>query len=423
MPHDELKIESIIPGGEGLARHPEGFVVFVPDTAPGERVEVEYTETQKQWRRARVVSIIEASPNRREAPCPHYGVCGGCQLQHLEYGAQVEAKAQIIVDALKRIGKFEVEGVEVEPSHQELGYRNRVSFVVTRDGAEVTAGFHGRDDGAAAIDIDACPLAEPAVNEAWKSLRASWGPGAALLPSGTSLRLTLRATASGRVGLAIENGRTTGEPAQLAELVPELSSVWALGAKGEIQSWAGADRLVERWGEYELPLAGTAFVQVNRETGIRLDAYARGQCDAGAGARVIDGYCGYGVRSLELARAGNDVVGIDFDRHAIRAANRIAKQANLTARFVTARVEAALKSELPADVVVINPPRRGVGREVIAALLEQAPERIVYVSCDPATLARDLRALGKAYDLVAIRGFDLFPQTAHVETVATLSRR
>jgi 23S rRNA (uracil1939-C5)-methyltransferase len=421
--HDILTIDSIIAGGDGLARHPDGFVVFVPGTAPGERVAVEYTETRKQWRRARVLELMDASSQRREPPCPHYGICGGCQLQHLNYPAQVEAKAGIIVDALRRIGKLEIDSVVVEPSPVEFEYRNRVSFVVVRDEEEVGAGFHSAEDPAGVVDVESCPLAENAIADAWQALRASWGPAAALLPAGPDLRLTLRATADGRVGLAIEGGLDTGEPARLMELVPALSAVWVLGRKGEVLGWAGAETLTETWGGDELPLAGTAFVQVNRGMAGALDAYARTQCDAGAGARVVDAYCGYGVRALELARSGNIVVGIDFDRGAIRAANRIARRGQLGAEFVAARVESALPRALPADVVVLNPPRRGVGREVIAALLENPPERIVYVSCDPATLARDLRALAAAFDLSAVRGFDLFPQTAHVETIATLSRR
>ena len=426
---DTLKIESIVAGGDGLARHPDGFVVFVAGTAPGEQVAVEYTETQKQWRRARVVEVIEPSPRRREPPCTYYGTCGGCQLQHLEYDAQVEAKAGIIADALRRIAKLEPESddgdssIDVEPAPREFGYRNRVSFELARGDETVRAGFHRRDDATSVVDIEACPLAEPAINEAWKSLRAAWGPNATMLPAGPELRLTLRATSEGHTGLAVEGGFDAGEPARLVETVPQLAATWVLGRKGEPLGFAGAEKLTERWAGVDLPLSGTAFVQVNREMAVRLDEYTRQQCDVGDGARVVDAYCGYGVRALDLSRAGYIVVGIDFDRGAVRAARRIARNAELSAEFITGRVESSLGGALPADVVVLNPPRRGVVRAVVDALLQSPPERIVYVSCDPATLARDLRALSSAFDVTAVRGFDLFPQTASVETVATLIRR
>jgi 23S rRNA (uracil1939-C5)-methyltransferase len=149
------------------------------------------------------------------------------------------------------------------------------------------------------------------------------------------------------------------------------------------------------------------------------------QCGEVEGRRVVDAYCGYGVRSLEASSAGADVVGIDFDRRAIRTARALAERLGNEppARFVTARVEAAIAAQLPADVVMLNPPRRGLAPPVTSALLARPPRRVVYASCDPATLARDLRALAPSFDLVGARGFDLFPQTAHVEVVATLSRR
>jgi 23S rRNA (uracil1939-C5)-methyltransferase len=221
----------------------------------------------------------------------------------------------------------------------------------------------------------------------------------------------------------IENGVDAGELAGLIELVPALSAVWSLGRKGQVLGFAGAEALSERWGEAELPLSGTAFLQVNRETAMHLDDHARKQCDGGEGTRIVDAYCGYGLRALELARAGNDVVAIDLDRGAVRAARRLARKAGASVEFKAERVESALRRALPADVVVLNPPRRGVDRPVVATLLENPPERIVYVSCDPATLSRDIRGLSPAYDLAAVRAFDLFPQTAHVETVATLTRR
>lgn len=421
-----LRIDAIVAGGDGIARHPDGYVVFVPRTAPGEAVEVEYTETQKQWRRARLSRVLEPSPHRRPPPCAHYDYCGGCQLQHLEYDAQVEAKSGIVGDALRRIGKLDVDAVEVERSPREFEYRNRVSFVVLRAGGDCVGGYHALGHPDRVIDVDYCPLAEPAINSAWQSLRAGWGPGASLLPGGDELRVTLRGTAGGEVGLAVENATDAGAPERLLGLSSRFSSVWTLGDGGSFLGWAGAKALTERWGEYDLPLAGTAFVQVNRDVAEKIDGYVLEQCGDLRGRRVVDAYCGYGVRSLDAARSGAEVVGIDFDRHALRSAREMAERLGESARgarFVTARVEAAIAAELPADVAILNPPRRGLDRRVTAALCGNPPERVIYVSCDPATLARDLRALSADFRMERCRAYDQFPQTAHVETVATLCRR
>lgn len=422
---DLLTIDSIVAGGDGLARRADGCVVFVPRTAPGELVRVEYTETHRQWRRARVLRIEKPSPDRRDPPCPYYGACGGCQLQHLRYEAQLRAKASIVTDALRRIGGFEAPAIDVVPSPGEFGYRNRISFVLRRGGTGVAAGFHGVDDPDAVVDIAACPLAEEPINEVWSALRSSWGPAAEKLPGG-ELRLTLRVNHAGRVGLAIETVGNRPAPGRytldrsLVETIEPLESVWVMGRRGEISAAAGAPALSERIGPYEFALAGTAFVQVNRDVAASMDAYVREQCGDVAGRRVIDAYSGFGTRALDLADGGAIALGIDTDGPAVAAAARLAHHHGLAAAFVAARVERRIARDLPADVVILNPPRSGVAAAVTDALVKTPAGRVVYVSCDPATLARDLKRLATRYRPAAWRAFDLFPQTAHVETVVTL---
>ncbi len=420
MPTESLHIDTIVAGGDGLARRPGKPIVFVPRTAPGERVEVELTETRKQWTRARVLSVLEPSADRREASCPHYDACGGCQLQHLSYEAQLSTKARIIADALRRQGGVEIDPPEVIPSPLQLGYRNRVTFVLQRSDDGIIAGFHGLQKPGRIVDVDGCPLAEEPLNEAWKALRANWGVRAANLPSGSELRLTLRASSEGTIGLAVEGAEEIGEPEALLQGIERLESIWSVEGGGRIDWYAGEAWLRERWGEHEFGLAGLSFLQVNREAAAALDAYVLEQCGELSGRQVIDGYCGFGLRSLELAWAGARVVGIDTDADAIAAGEALAAESAATVRFVTAPLEASMPGELPADVVLLNPPRRGINRKVVNALLEKPPDRIVYVSCDPATLSRDVKLLSAAFQLAAVRGFDLFPQTAHVETVATL---
>jgi 23S rRNA (uracil1939-C5)-methyltransferase len=420
---EELIIATIVAGGDGLARHADGYVVFVPRTIPGEKVEVEYSDVHKQWRRGRVVRLIESSPNRRESPCPHYNRCGGCQLQHIHYDDQLPLKAAVVADSLRRIGKLEVEPPSVVASPREFGYRNRISLVLRPDSGGFALGYHAFDDPSVIVDIERCPLAEEPINAVMGGLRQAWIHAFEHMPSGRELRLTFRANTSGEVGLAVEGARDPGDPERLLEAVDGLESVWLMNRRGEIVHYAGAQTMDEEWGDYVLPLAGTAFLQVNREVASFIDAYVLRQCGDMGGKRIIDAYCGFGLRAFDLARRGARVTGIDQDRHAIHSAKQFASASGPAARFVRGTVERALSKQLPADVVILNPPRRGLGAPVTEVLSRSRAGRIIYISCDPATLARDIKALASVYQLEAARAFDLFPQTAHVETVACLARR
>jgi len=423
VPSNILRVDAIVAGGDGIARGDDGRVVFVARTAPGELVEVEYTDVRRQWARARVVEVREASESRRDPPCPHYAHCGGCQLQHLEYDAQCSVKGAIVAESLRRIGGIDAAPPQVIGSPRELGYRNRVTLVARQDGALV--GYHDAEDPTRLVDVDRCPLAEEPVNGVLAALRRAWRESKGCFPRGRELRLTLRATAEGAVGLAVEGGRDVGRPEALLAAVAGLEAVWVLNPRGDVVRSAGAKTLDERWGPYSIPIAGVGFVQVNRGASSLLDDYVRELCGDVAGRRVVDAYCGFGVRALDLARRGAAVVGIERDRHAVKWAVRSAAADTKAGspRFVADDVERALAGELPADVVVLNPPRRGVALDALHALRRRSSGRVVYVSCDPATLARDLKELSPAFELASLRAFDLFPQTAHVETVATLEPR
>ncbi len=421
MARDLIRIGALAAGGDGLGRGQDGRVVFVPRTAPGDQVEVEHVEQHRQWTRARVAVIVEPGAERRDPPCPHYDVCGGCQLQHLNYEAQCQAKAGIVEDCLRRLGGFDVDPPKLVRSPKVFEYRNRVTFVLRRADGRVVAGYHGHQQPDEIVDIDRCPLAEPAINKVWAELREAWGPGAARLPGGEELRLTLRASESGSVGLVIEGGEGPGDLEALLQEIEALLAVWSLDSRGVVMQHVGVAAMSDRWGLHQLRLEADTFTQVNREAAAKLESYVLEQCGDVAGRRVIDAYCGLGVRALELAQRGGKVTGIDEDRRAITAARDAAGASDLFVRFKASSVERALLAQLPADVVILNPPRRGLSREVVKMLLRRPSTRIAYVSCDPATLARDLKALRARYDLSAYRAFDLFPQTAHVETVVTLS--
>lgn len=420
-PVAEVRIDSIAAGGEGVGRLADGRVVFVHRTAPGDLAEVALVERKERWARGRLLRVLAPSPERREAPCPHYARCGGCTLEHLPYEAQLRAKARIVADALQRIGGLDVEPPEVVPSPSEFRYRNRVSFALRRrEAGRVEAGFHALGEPDEVVDLDGgCLLPEEPIARVWDALRAAWGPDARRLPSGERLRLTLRTSAAGEVSLLVEGGFSPGRPEELVERVPGLVSVWHRPGPAAPELIAGAPGLPETWGDETIALSGAAFLQVNRAAAALLEAHVMEAVGDVAGRTVVDAYCGIGLHARRLARRGARVTGIELDPAAVGEARR---EAPGGAVFVEGPVEALLGDHLPADLVVLNPPRAGVDAAVAEALAASPAERVVYVSCNPATLARDLKRMEGAYRLEGARAFDLFPQTAHVETVAVLVR-
>jgi 23S rRNA (uracil1939-C5)-methyltransferase len=416
----DLRISGIAAGGAGVGRDAGGRAVFVHRTAPGELVRARLIEEKPRWARARLERVLESSPDRRDAPCRFYARCGGCTLEHLSYAAQLSAKAVIVVDALSRIGGIAIDTPAVVASPAELCYRNRVSFslVRLRDGS-VRAGFHELERPDRVIDIDeTCLMPEPPVAAAWGELRRGWGRGAARLPSGTRLRLTLRATAAGRTSLLVQGGYSAGRPDELLVRVASLDSIWHQPQPADSPVLlAGASALSESWQGEELSLGGAMFLQVNRGAAALLDEHVMQLAGDVSGRTVVDAYCGVGLHARRLARLGARVRGIELDAQAVQEAQRSAPAAVFTA----ARVEDALPAALPADLVVLNPPRAGVAAEGVAALLAVPPSRIIYISCDPATLARDLKRLAPTFRVRSIRCFDLFPQTAHIESVVELT--
>jgi len=416
-----VRIDSIAAGGEGVGRLPDGRVTFVHRTAPGDLAEIALTEKKERWTRGRLLRVLEPSPERREAPCPFYARCGGCTLEHLAYDAQLRAKARIVADALTRIGGIATEPPEVVPSPREFRYRNRVSFALRRgEHGRVEAGFHALGAPDEIVDLGgACLLPEEPVARVWDALRAAWGPDAGRLPSGERLRLTLRASASGDVSLLVEGGYSPGRPEELIATVPGLVSIWHQPREAAAALIAGAPGLPETWGDETVELSGAAFLQVNRDAAALLEAHVAELAGDVAGLRIVDAYCGVGFHARRFARAGATVVGIELDPQAVEEASRAAPEG---ARFVEGPVEALIGAELPASLVVLNPPRAGIHADVADALGASPADRIVYISCNPATLARDLKRMAGAYRLERVRAFDLFPQTAHVETVALLTR-
>lgn len=417
-------IERIAAGGAGVGRLPDGRTVFVHRTAPDEDVELRVTQEKRRWARGALLAVRRASPDRRAAPCPFYARCGGCTLEHLVYPAQLRAKARIVADALARIGGLDLAEPTIVASPAEFHYRNRVSFTLLRLGADrVVAGFHELERPDRVLDLTgACLLPEAGVAAAWDALRENWGAGASRLPSGDRLRITVRATAEGRAAVLVQGGHGPGRPEELLERVPRIAALWHQPAAARRPVLLGGhEHLAESWADEDVAVTGAVFLQVNRAAAALLEEYVLSVARPVAGLRIIDAYCGVGLHARRFARAGARVIGIELDREAVRLARRSSAEEAGSLEFVEGDVGALLPGVLPADLVLVNPPRAGMDGAVTTALTRAPPRRLLYVSCDPATLARDLKRLAGAFRVLSVRCFDLFPQTAHVETVVELA--
>ena len=398
-----VRIDSIAAGGDGVGRT-EGMVVFVPRSAPGDLIDARITG-KKSFGRGRIARIEQPSPDRVEPSCPHYVVdrCGGCQVQHLSYDAQLRAKSGIIRDGLTRIGKREVDAPVVTRSPAEWRYRAKLTLAIRRTSSGHRIGLHPFDDADAVFQLNDCPITDERVVAVWRSIFANSG----LLPEAAD-RGAVRILDDASATVVIEGDKRWTNPTALLERIPEIESVWW---KPENQ----ARRLV---AERKATRGSASFVQVNPGMASVLREHVLDRVRAYAPRAVIDGYSGSGATAVPLAREGMRVTAIELDAEAAAACASLLPPES---RSLSGRVEDLLPSALPADVVLLNPPRTGLA-DAVTAQLESAVrdlKSVIYVSCNPATLGRDLARM-PGYRLVSVRGFDMFPQTAHVETVCEL---
>jgi 23S rRNA (uracil1939-C5)-methyltransferase len=427
----ELTIEKLVPGGDGLARL-EGKVVFVPFTLPGERVRARLVESKKDFARAVAVEILEASPDRVPAPCPVFGRCGGCDWQHIAPAAQLRHKQAMAEDALRRIGGISFPGLSIEGG-KPWRYRNRVQ--IHRDAAG-TAGFLARASHAL-VPVRDCPISRPAFG-----LLFAPGAPAKPRPGGGRAPDTRRYSAwshplpgSGDFLIGEEPGLTgpglivTGLPTDPG---PGPLAAAAFDPAGRAPVPENLAPTVEgSGGEIAVPILGKTlrfdlrcFFQSNLEMTARLVPYA---LEGLSGRLALDLYCGVGLFGAFLADRCERVLAVEENPIALEWALR---NIGATHDFLRGRVEDLLLAErgplaeARPDVIVVDPPRTGLDRAVSDFLVAKRPPRLIYVSCNPVTLARDLKQLLAAgFALDDLRLFDFYPQTAHVEAVAKLAWR
>jgi 23S rRNA (uracil1939-C5)-methyltransferase len=400
-----IAIESIAAGGDGIGRA-EGLAVFVPRTAPGDVVDVELT-SHGRFARGEIVELVEPSGVRVAPECAHYvkDRCGGCQLQHVAYDAQLAAKGRIIHDALARLGGRDLAAPEVAGSERRWRYRSKLTLAMRPRGRGWLMGLHPLHEPRRVFELHDCPITGEDVVAAWREIRTAspW------LPRARELRGAVRRTSDG-MAFVLEGGRAWPSLRDFLDACPSLAAVWWVPEHG-------TRRLVFDRRAAASPDA--SFGQVNPAVAAALHADVLRRARAHAPATVVDAYAGAGATAIPLANDGVRVTAIERDADAVRW---LAARLPAGSRALAARVEDALPAALPAEVVLLNPPRTGLDAAVTSALVASVPRprAILYVSCNPATLARDLARL-PGWRVTALSAWDMFPQTAHVETVCELA--
>jgi 23S rRNA (uracil1939-C5)-methyltransferase len=444
----ELDIESLAYGGNGVARL-DGFVVFVRRGLPGDRVRARVTKVKRSHAEALATEVVAPGPQRVEAPCQHYPACGGCRFQDLEYGAQLAQKQSQVRDAFQRIaGIAEPPLEEIVPCEPEIfHYRNKLEYSFTQTPSGPALGFHKAGRWDEVLDIERCWLTTDVGNGLREAVR-DWARE-------EGLEAYSQADGTGYLRhLVVREGRNTGqalvqlvtapgerfERGYFVEVVrrfPEVRSVhWSVNeTPAEVTNlptellW-GDEWIEEELGGLRFRVRPNAFLQTNTAMAERLYALAGEAAQLTGGETVWDLYCGIGTIGLTLARDALTVWGIEVSEESVACALENAELNGVTnAAFFAGNVgqvvEELLDRSGPPDVVVVDPPRAGLAGKALKRLGTIGAPRLVYVSCNPTTLAGDVKVLRAeyGYELLHARPVDMFPHTPHVETVALLERR
>lgn len=403
----ELELTDITHGGDALGRH-EGLVCFVPYGVPGDRARVRVTEAKSHYVRGELLEVLAASPHRVTPPCRHFGRCGGCHWQHIAYPQQLAYKQRIVQEQMARIAKLP--DVPVRPTlgmDEPWHYRNHVQLTPDREGNLGYLAARSHD----VVAIEECYLPHPLIEEVLASLDLDY-PGLRQV----SLRAGTR-TEDRMVILDVEGDEPEIEvddlPLSLVLLPPE----------GAPRVLVGDDHIHEELAGRRYRISAESFFQVNTDQAEHLVRLVREALAPTGGERLLDLFCGVGTFGLALASQVRQVIGVEESEGAIADAVENAEGLENVELWQGSVEEAIAEVEPGVELVVLDPPRAGVAAGALAALIKLAPQRIAYVSCDPASLARDLRILADGgYEARYIQPVDMFPQTYHVETVALLSR-
>jgi 23S rRNA (uracil1939-C5)-methyltransferase len=396
-----VELHGMAHGGEAVGRLEDGRAVFVAGGIPGETVEIRITREKKRWARAEVVSVIEASPDRVEPPCPFVGDCGGCQWQHIEVGRQRELKRDIILGQLAHLAGLEDVSVSETVGVGEpdgFGYRNHVHLAVDDTGM---TGYY-RAGTREVVPVDSCRLLHPLLRE-WQEQ---------LPPLPGAKRLELRA-----------GTRTFQRLALLRGYVDEDAGEESY-QRGIPLGRAGEGEIIEMVGTERFRISSKSFFQVNTDGAERLVQLALETLELSDEVSVVDAFAGVGLFSIPMARVARKVWAVERHPAAVRDLRFHVREFKDTVHVVGTEMQDAF-TQLPSSVdrVLADPPREGLGEDVARGLMALSPSKIVLVACDPASLARDAKSfLDGGYSLKQVVPVDLFPHTYHIEAVAEFVR-
>jgi 23S rRNA (uracil1939-C5)-methyltransferase len=421
----QVKIEKLVYGGEGMG-HADGAAVFVPFVLPGETVAARIETQKKNFARGRVEEFVERSPERVTAPCPYFTRCGGCHYQHVPYEAQLAYKKEILVETLSRLGRIRWDGPVETHGSPPFGYRNRAQWKVRYAGDAAAIGY--LEAGSQTLcPVDRCPILSPALEDALERVRGllerreipTTLVEVEAFADGDDERLLLSAS------FANLGGTTADElGAHIREALPNIESLLLHDASRDRFELLGPGYLRYRVGERRYRVGHLSFFQVNR---FLVEALSRRATEGASGRLAMDLYAGVGFFSFPLAGSFERVLAVEGNPAATRDLEENIRAAAPGRGHVEARTHDA-EDFLPrfrerADLILLDPPRAGLSDAVRARLVASGAPEIRYVSCDPATLARDLKELCTMYEVTAIDLFDLFPQSFHMETLVRLRRR
>lgn len=450
----ELEIVDLNHNGEGVGRW-QGRVVFVPDTVPGDRILARLIRVKPQYASGKLHHCLEASPHRIRPSCIVADKCGGCQWQHIHYSYQLEAKRNLVIQDLQRIGDFEQPPVDpvlaASPTPHAplptaaLAYRNKATYPLDRSPTtgQVQAGYYQKGSHHL-INLNQCPIQDPRLNPLLAEVkqdiqRRGWSIynetrhqgkvrhlGLRIGRRTGEMLLTLVSKAEGLPGLEAQADEWMNRYPQLVGVCLNVNADRTNVIFGqETRCVAGRAYLREEFAGLEFRIHPTTFFQVNTEQAEALLREIEQELNLQGDEILLDAYCGIGTMTLPLAKQVKQAIGIEVQTEAVEQAQFNAASNHITnATFQVGRVEAILPQlKVQPDIVLLDPPRKGCDRTVIDTLLTMHPDRIVYVSCNPSTLARDLKWLAEKYDITRIQPADFFPQTAHVECAAFLVKR
>lgn len=428
----DLTIEKLIYGGDGLARMPadesgRSKTIFVPFVLPGEQVTAQLTEQKQAFSRARVLTVVRPSSERTTPGCRYFSACGGCHYQHAKYEYQLKEKEFILRETLRRTARIEWDGPIQVHAAEPWQYRNRTRLHVWHAPFAIGYFHHNSHE---LLPIEECPISSPLINRAIKIIATVGGK----MPRRVS-EIELFANADDSALLVEVLINVEGSPIEQQELeqfaeslrnaLPELQGVCAFGAGSDLFPWSklvwacGATSLEYKVGDTLYRVQAGSFFQVNRFLAAKLVELV---CDGASGEVALDLYGGTGLFAVPLSRSFRKVIAVESARSSYED---LLSNATPNVEAVQLPTDQFLRKRhiTAPDLVVVDPPRSGLGAKVTAGLVQMSPKKIVYVSCDPATLARDLRVLKDAgYSINEVHLVDLFPQTYHLESVVKLSR-